>query len=657
MVKKVEASLANIGGYCPKDILKNAREKNHSEKELFRDYLETVLENLDREILIDIKDEGIKKFGNAVQFFVEKVIGCFEKLCGLKFTVTPAGSFPLGLKIEEIDEFDFVLNWSNMPKQVHELSRNEIEFFFKENFKNTTGIALQVILSKCKNTGKVSIERLTCQEAAINLILSWLCPGGCRHYISMDLAVSQKSKEFWEKRTDWLKGTPFEEVIKDEKEKYKPVYKHFTFLPYLGKKVWNKLDYRSADPNANPTKQTAFSAFNIDTNYLDQAIFDMFDKLMPTNKTVLRVLKFIFKHIFPKLCKHQYCALHEKVIRDYKPFMTSYHSKQLLYQKVKEDRDWKSKDISSQIISILGSIHTQLLDDALLPSYTPQLPKGSLKNYPFYFMEDWKNGLISWFENGCPGTSDNIIILEEENDRYAEIYFFSDLFITTANEPTTFRDRYLPRILNNKDKSYDLLKLDLPKTIFDMKVRGKVIYGIYHYIRREVTHKINHLDLRPCNELYFFHFFKLRCERLLAIGDTEFESERIIGEIKSLEHRFRPFGVKPDKIIDVQKILSRCLCEINYDWCLEKLMIIVRQMTLAEVMETYKFFADKFKTLRSERKLKESNDIGTQSISKTYKDNPQRLTEVLEVFGNKCCSSCRACIWLYVAITFVIKFE
>ena len=225
LVENVEAILRNIGGYCPSDIVAKAREKNPCITNADPDDLETLLENLDREIQIDIKDQGIKKFGNEVLLFVETIIKCFERY-GLTFRVKPAGSFPLGLKIEEMDEFDFALEWINMPEQLLEFK----EYISKGYYKNTKGIPLQVILSKCRNTGKVSIKRLTCQKPAINIVLSWSCPRGCKHNISLDLAASKKSghtRKHVKDLTGRLEGTTFDEVIQDDE----PVCYNSIFLP------------------------------------------------------------------------------------------------------------------------------------------------------------------------------------------------------------------------------------------------------------------------------------------------------------------------------------------------------------------------------------------------------------------------------------------
>ena len=638
LVENVEATLRNIGGYCPSDIVAKAREKNPCITNADPDDLETLLENLDREIQIDIKDQGIKKFGNEVLLFVETIVKCFE-IYEPKFRVTPAGSFPLGLKIEEMDEFDFVLEWINMPEQLTEICEYSSEGYYK----NTKGIPLHVILSKCKNTGKVSIERLTCQKPAINIVLSWSCPRGCKHGISLDLAASKKSGETWKHRkihTARIEGTPFGEVIQDDE----PVYYNSTFLPFFRR---DRGRVTSNDSSA-------------DTNYQDQAIFDMFDERMPTNKKILRVLKFIFKHIFPKFCKYQYCALHKKWIHVYEPVITSYALKQLLYYEVKKEwKDGKSKNIISQIISILRRISDGKFHD-LLSGREKNVSKVS-----FHFIDDWVSGLVSWFKNGYKRTTDNIVILKEEKNRYEGLFLFSDLLITAANEPTTITAspcfKELPNPINPfipLNPLHDLLKLDLPTTFTkDTKNhKRKVVYGIYHCIGREVAHQINHLDLRPYNAFYFFHFLNLCHERMFAIGETEFKSERIIGEINNLEKILSKFSVTPDKIAELQKNFPLSFCDYNYD-CQIKLRKIVYQMTLKEVIQTYKNLAANVKTSKCERDLNASNDIGKQNNNTTNKDKSQWLRKILEVFGDEYCSFCRACVWLCVAIACVIKVE
>ena len=126
-----------------------------------------------------------------------------------------------------------------MPEQVSELSKEELDFIFKENTKNTIGIAIQSILLECKSTGKVSVEGLTCKESAINIMLSWFCSRGCKHHISLDIGVSLNSKEsvleYLGKSGISLIGTSFEGVIKAE--------------------------------------ESIFESFKVDTSYHDQAIF------------------------------------------------------------------------------------------------------------------------------------------------------------------------------------------------------------------------------------------------------------------------------------------------------------------------------------------------------------------------------------------------
>ena len=61
------------------------------------------------------------KISKSLVKLFESIAHFFEKLSGLRFEINSAGSFPLGNKIEAIDEFDFVLEWINMPKELTEL--------------------------------------------------------------------------------------------------------------------------------------------------------------------------------------------------------------------------------------------------------------------------------------------------------------------------------------------------------------------------------------------------------------------------------------------------------------------------------------------------------------------------------------------------------
>ena len=68
--------------------------------------------SIDHEIYVDKNYEDVKKFGDAM-------FDCLSSLCNLmkyaknelNFTVIPCGSFPLNVKIENLDEFDYFLVW------------------------------------------------------------------------------------------------------------------------------------------------------------------------------------------------------------------------------------------------------------------------------------------------------------------------------------------------------------------------------------------------------------------------------------------------------------------------------------------------------------------------------------------------------------------
>ena len=337
--------------------------------------------------------------------------------------------------------------------------------------------------------------------------------------------------------------------------------------------------------------------------------------------------------------------LNEKWIYDYEPLITQYQLKQVLYQRVKEDRDWDIKDISSQIISILVSIRNTKIKDLLNPHNEINL---TWINKSFHLVDDWISGLVSWIENGYKETSDEMIISEEETNRYEGLSFLGNVLITTAKEP------YIPPKLSYCIRP--LSKLDLHKTVFETETGRKVAYGIYHYIRGKVTYKTDHLDLRPCDEFYFFQFSNLCHEHMLAVEDTKFESERIIGEVKNIKNILENLGVKADEILELQQILPASLCDYDLS-CRNRLKVIAHQMTLTESMLIYKRLSERVKNSKCGKKLKGPDDFGKPKNNTNNKDESQWLKRVLDAFDDKCCSFCKTYFWLSIAITFAMEAE
>ena len=192
--------------------------------------------------------------------------------------------------------------------------------------------------------------------------------------------------------------------------------------------------------------------------------------------------------------------------------------------------------------------------------------------------------------------------------------------------------------------------------MFETETGRKVAYGIYHYIRGKVTFKTDHLDLRPCDEFYFFQFSNLCHEHMLAVEDTKFESERIIGEVNNIKNILENLGVKADEILELQQILPASLCDYDLS-CRNRLKVIAHQMTLTESMLIYKRLSERVKNSKCGKKLKGPDDLGKPKNNTNNKDESQWLKRVLDAFDDKCCSFCKTYFWLSIAITFAMEAE
>ena len=113
-LEKVLANLVNIASFCPKVILTDARNTRDLNQLLCDDPIANEIINLDRQIYIDKDGKDVQKFGVAVFDWVASLCDLIRYTDNdFNFTVAPAGSFPLNVKVEDLDEFDYVLDWEN----------------------------------------------------------------------------------------------------------------------------------------------------------------------------------------------------------------------------------------------------------------------------------------------------------------------------------------------------------------------------------------------------------------------------------------------------------------------------------------------------------------------------------------------------------------
>ena len=107
---KVLENLGNIASFCPSVILSDARMRRGLNQLLCDDCRANEFIKLDCEIYIDQNDKDVKEFGDAIFDWVASLCDLIRYIRNdLNFVFIPSGSFPLNVKVENLNEFDFVL--------------------------------------------------------------------------------------------------------------------------------------------------------------------------------------------------------------------------------------------------------------------------------------------------------------------------------------------------------------------------------------------------------------------------------------------------------------------------------------------------------------------------------------------------------------------
>ena len=271
-----------------------------------------------------------------------------------QFNVVPAGSFPLNLKINKPDEFDFILE-CNPQTDLQKIDMGHC------------------IIYALREYGITPIQI----KSAINFIISWLCKCGQKHNISIDLVICRKVdktvEEYFGEIDFSLIGTVFENCIKTNQK--------------VSVQVWpftleiKEYDYR-----------------DVDTNVFDNELLKVCDRISPNIKAIYRILKFIRDQLFPVW----YCYINEHHTFIEKDHFSSFFLKQHLLEEVKTNpssASWEESKIHLRLLSILKLI---LKRDGKIPgekdffnNYDPKFRKID------FVMKKVLEDLIFWLENGC----------------------------------------------------------------------------------------------------------------------------------------------------------------------------------------------------------------------------------------------------------------
>ena len=310
---------------------------------------------LDNAIKVNKDDPEVKAINIVVTGFVNQIakdLNCI--IHNAQFRVIPAGSFPLNLKINKPDEFDFILECNP-----------QIDI---ENYDLG-----HCIMYALRSYGITPIRR----RSTINFIISWLCQCGQRHNISIDLVIctkKEKTVEEYFREIDFpLTGTVFENCIKTDQK--------------VSVQVW---------PFACKIKEYDYR--DVDTNVFDNELFKVCDKISPNIKATYRILKFIRDHLFPGW----YCYINEHDTFIEKDHFSSFFLKQHLLEEVKMSPSsayWEESKIHLRLLSILKLI---LKRDGKLPGKKDFFNNcdADLRVIDFVIKKVVED-LIQWLENGC----------------------------------------------------------------------------------------------------------------------------------------------------------------------------------------------------------------------------------------------------------------
>ena len=160
----VSFSLNYISGYCPSSILEKAKNQRDGIKFFCSDQLANDFILLDNKIKTGKDDEGVSQFSHTIFNFVgslAKLVNCHrshQRDNDIKCTVFPAGCFPQNVKIETLDEFDFVFVVESESKSP---SIEKLQKVIISGDTHLLANEIELLLRKCVNEN---------QFAEINLL-------------------------------------------------------------------------------------------------------------------------------------------------------------------------------------------------------------------------------------------------------------------------------------------------------------------------------------------------------------------------------------------------------------------------------------------------------------------------------------------------------
>ena len=370
--KMVLENFVNIASFCPDVILSDAAKRRDLDQLLCDDPRANEFIKLDYKIYIDKDDKDIKKFGDAIFDWVTSLCDLIKAMHNdLNFTVIPAGSFPLNVKVGNLDEFDYVLSWENKAEiaKIQEISGKG--HMLLPRLRQAILYVINVVLVKSEKKLNLSDIQFMRKAHAINIQFSFMCSSSHKHSVSIDLAISVRTsttvQEYFSQIDFPLKGTPFEDSIDINEKMY-----------------WNCALDRGFD--------------RPDTNIFDKPMFETCDRISPNIRLCYRVLKFIRDYFFPCFARKGFNLFTYCHVKYLKATCSSYLLKQVLFHEVIEfpsSDHWNNSFIHLRIASMQQRIskdYPNLFDDN---------KHGSRFMYQTDAFSPVKTNIMLWLYNGC----------------------------------------------------------------------------------------------------------------------------------------------------------------------------------------------------------------------------------------------------------------
>ena len=533
--KQVLKNLVNIASFCPSVILSDARKRRDLNQLLCDDPRANEFIKLDSEIYIDKDDKDVQKFGNAMFNLVTSLCDLIRyKHNDLNFTVIPGGSFPLNVKVQNLDEFDYVLDWENKVELAtyQEFSNScagLVDIQIDSVLLNKILDVIKLVLLKSEKNKKFSDIQLLLKIHAINIQFSWLCSSNHKHSVSLDLAILIKTsstiQEFFSQVNFPFQETPFKDSININEKIY-----------------WNCSVMDDFSLYVSPSCDDCRYTGRLDTNIFDKQIFKTCDEISLNIRLCYRVLKFIRDYIFPYCVGTAFSYLTSCWSNYVKDKFSSYSLKQVLFQEVIEfpSKDhWENSCIHVRIASMLQKISKYPQD----VFYANRDHSTSTLNEVSYAFSPILTNMKLWLYNGCKRTCRQQRSMLSECDEGITVLLENKMLIS------------LPKFSLNAFEIESFIEFQILKF---KSFRPLVFYdgiprGLYEAFD-DVVENLDHVDLTSFSDKDFEKLIFLL--RFFIITKKEIDCNNYSSKLNHFEKMQVTYGISCSDAYDMLKKLT-----------------------------------------------------------------------------------------------------